>query len=59
MIVRLGMGTYNGVWLNLYRRYVKGEKGDAERQPIIASSNDTMISERFPDDDSTEKKSVN
>lgn len=53
------MGTYNGVWLNLYRRYVKGEKDDVERQPVLPSYDDATDGKPGRDYDTTQKNAVN
>jgi hypothetical protein len=39
-IIHLGMGIYNGVWEHLYRRYVKGEKDDSEREELVANDHE-------------------
>lgn len=57
--IDLGMGTYNGVWLNLYRRYVKGEKSNTEREPIVPIGDEGTNEKRFGGYDTNEKNSVN
>ena len=52
------MGTYNGVWLNLYRRCVNG-KVDTERQPVLPTDDEATNGKPFGHYDGTDKNAVN